>query len=118
MSENNSSQVNKIILKVKLDRNNVPEKLFFRAPQSNNQNTDKEVKAFFLSLFEPETSDTLKIDLWTKEMRTVEMHKFMYNTILSMGRSYAKAIMDADVVPMFDAFANSLLAHADEKKNA
>ncbi len=117
MADNKSQHVSEIILKVKLDDKNVPERLSFLAPQAEGNAVEQEVKAFFLSLFEPQTSDTLKIDLWTKEMRTVEMHKFMYNTIRSLGRSYAKATMDTQVIEMFDDFANKLLEHADKEEN-
>ncbi len=98
---------NQIIIDVELDNEKIPEKIFWAASQAEQAH---ETRAFFLSIFDPKAKDTLKIDLWTKEMSVQDMMVFMHNTLKAMGRSYAKAIGSGDVVTKFDDFANGLLA--------
>lgn len=101
------SNTNQIIIDVTLDADKIPHKILWTASAAQ---TASETRAFFLSLFDPETKDTLKIDLWTKEMSVGDMEIFMHNTLKSIGRSYAKAIGTPDVVHKFDTFADSLMA--------
>lgn len=100
------SNTNQIIIDVTLDSDKIPEKILWTASSAQSAN---ETRAFFLSLFDPQTKDTLKIDLWTKEMSVGDMEVFMHNTLKSIGRSYAKAVGATDVVEKFDAFADSLM---------
>ena len=100
------SNNNQIIIDVTLDENKIPDKILWTASKSDEAN---ETRAFFLSLFDPVHRDTLKIDLWTKEMSVPDMEIFVHNTLKSMGRSYAKAVGRPDVVGLFDGFADSLL---------
>lgn len=100
------SNSNNINIEVTLDEQKVPEQIKWSANQSQEpQKTD----AFFLSLFDPVQRDTLRIDLWTKDMSIPNMEIFMHNTLKSMGRSFAKAVGDAEVIAKFDQFADSLL---------
>ncbi len=107
------SNNNQIILDVTLDENKIPEKILWTATTAEDA---KDTPAFFLSLFDPERKDTLKIDLWTKEMSIGNMELFMFNTLKSMGRSYAKAVGQEDAVSKFDAFADELFIKKDESK--
>lgn len=100
------AQKNQIIIDVELDEQKIPERIFWAASQGGEAQL---TKAFFLSLFDPQRKDTLKIDLWTKDMNVNEMEVFMYNTLKAMGRSYAKAVNDAEAVAKFDALAESLI---------
>ncbi len=60
---------------------------------STDQEESKPVpcKGMLLSFFERETLDTLKIDLWTKDMQLAEMDKFMFQTLRAMTDSYQRA---------------------------
>ena len=100
------TKTNQIILDVTLDENQIPERIMWTATSADQA---EETRAFFLSLFDPTRKDTLKIDLWTKEMNIDDMRLFMYNTLKSMGRSYAKAIGHAQVIDQFDQFADELM---------
>jgi gliding motility-associated protein GldC len=71
-----------IVLRIKLDENNVPSKIVWDAP--DNEVQGKEAKAIMLSLWDPEEDNTLRIDLWTKEMVVDDMKKFIHQSILLM----------------------------------
>lgn len=71
-----------IILKIKLDENNVPSKISWDA--ADNDVFGKEAKALMLSLWDEEEENTMRIDLWTKDMMVDEMKKFIHQSILLM----------------------------------
>ena len=54
-------------------------------------------KAMLLSLFDRETLDTLKIDLWTKDMQVVEMDRFFFQTLRAMADTYKRATSNKDL---------------------
>ena len=68
-----SDKKSQIKINVQLDDNNIPEKLF---GSSDGGQDLSECKAAFLSFWDNKSKDTLRIDLWTKEMRTDEMKYF------------------------------------------
>jgi gliding motility-associated protein GldC len=74
-----------------LDENNVPTQISWKADDNPEGQESKECKAIMLALFDRETLDTLKIDLWIKEMQLVEMDRFFFQTLKGMSDTYAKA---------------------------
>ncbi len=79
MSSKNTSD---IILRVTLDANKVPEKIHWDA--TDNQVVGKEAKAMMLSVWDPSEDNTLRVDLWTKEMVVDDMKKFIHQSLLLM----------------------------------
>lgn len=49
------------------------------------------VKAMLLSVFDQDRRETLKIDLWTKDMQVIEMDRFMYQTLRGLADTYRTA---------------------------
>jgi gliding motility-associated protein GldC len=47
--------------------------------------------AFLLSIWDPKEKNTLKIDLWTKDMTVEEMKQFFHQTLLTMADTFEKA---------------------------
>ena len=83
---------NKITLGVTLDDGNMPEKLTWQAEDNpDGLKEPAESKAILLSIYDKETSDTLKIDLWTKKMTIEEMDHFFFQTLNAMSDTYEKA---------------------------
>ncbi|NNE56397.1 MAG: gliding motility protein GldC, partial [Flavobacteriales bacterium] len=64
-----------IIIKVGTDENNVPEKLAWKAEDSD---TEGNVKAMLLSVWDEKSKNSMRIDLWTKEMTVDEMKIFVH----------------------------------------
>ena len=71
-----------IKINIDLDSNNIPERLQWEASDGGQELS--ECKAAFLSFWDTKSKETLRIDLWTKEMRTDEMKHFFYQTLVSM----------------------------------
>ena len=91
-----------ITIKVKLDSNNIPEEICWSAPDGGMK--DQISKAILLSFWDSAKKETLKMDLWTKEMPIDEMKSFMLQTFVSMKNSISKATGDENLVNLVDDF--------------
>ena len=75
----NEKKISKIEIKVELDNNKVPEKIRWTASDGNINN--QETKALFYPFGIQKNKESLRIDLWTKDMPLDEM-KLFYQTLL------------------------------------
>ena len=82
-----------IKLVVSLDEKNVPEKIEWIAEDSLNENL-KETTSISLSLWDEEKKNTLRIDLWTKDMTTDNMKKFYIDCLGGLGQSILNSTGD------------------------
>ena len=101
----------KIIVNVSLDENNIPEKLQWEA--TDGAQDLSESKAAFLSFWDLKTKETLRIDLWTKDMESDEMKHFFHQILLSMSDTLERAIgeekMAGDLRDFCHHFSDKLL---------
>ena len=107
MSNSKTSEI-KII--VQLDENRIPEKLAWTA--QDGAVDQEEAKAIMLSVWDSKTQETLRIDLWTKDMHVDEMKLFFHQTLLAMSDTFQRATQDekmADTMKDFcDYFAEKM----------
>ena len=107
MSKNISS---KIEINVELDENRVPEKLNWTAQEGGIKN--EEAKALMLSVWDSTAKETLRIDLWTKDMPVDEMKLFFHQTLVEMSNTFQRATQDekmtATMKDFCDYFAEKL----------
>jgi gliding motility-associated protein GldC len=95
---------------IALDENRVPEKLSWTA-KDGGVNAE-EAKAIMLSIWDSKAQETLRIDLWTKDMPVDEMKLFFHQTLVAMSDTFHRATGDekmADTMKDFcDYFAEKL----------
>lgn len=95
---------------VELDENRVPEKLTWTAQDGGVDN--EEAKAMMVSLWDAKAQETLRIDLWTKEMPVDEMKVFFHQTLVAMSDTFERATNDekmaATMKDFCDYFAEKL----------
>jgi len=100
----------KIEFTIGLDENKVPEKLNWSAQDGNIKNA--ETKAVLISVWDPIKKDTLKVDLWTKDMPVDEMKQFFHQTLVSLTNTFETATQDekmgATMRDFCDYFAEKL----------
>ena len=77
-----------------------------RKVQIGDDIKNKEIKAFLLSMFDADTKDTLKIDLWTKDFQVMEMDRFFYQTFRAMCDTYQKATQNNELANAMRDFTN------------
>ena len=87
-----SNKVSHITLQVEVDENNIPEKLAWNAPDGGIQN--ETTKALFLAVWDHKNLESLRIDLWTKDMPVDQMKEFFHQTLVSMANTYERATND------------------------
>ena len=105
----------KIELNVELDENRVPEKIHWTAQDGGI--TNEEAKAMMLAVWDAKTQETLRIDLWTKEMPVDEMKVFFHQTLVAMSDTFYRATQDekmtATMRDFCDYFAEKLALKKD-----
>ena len=89
MSNTISSEIK---FNIELDDNRVPEKIKWTAPDGGI--SAEEAKAIMLSIWDSKTQETLRIDLWTKDMPVDEMKKFFHQTLVAMSDTFQRATND------------------------
>ena len=82
----------KIEFLVGLDENKVPEKLNWTAKEEGINN--QETKALMISVWDFKKKETLRMDLWTKDMPVDEMKQFFHETLVSMADTFERATND------------------------
>ncbi|HBK82971.1 MAG TPA: gliding motility protein GldC [Flavobacterium sp.] len=95
---------------VELDENKIPEKLNWSAQDGGIDL--EETKAIMLAVWDHKTKESLRIDLWTKDMPVDEMKQFFYQTLVAMANTYNRATADdkmtATMKDFCDYFAEKL----------
>lgn len=81
-----------IKITVGLDENNVPDKLLWTAQDGGIE--QEEAKALLLSVWDSKAKETLRIDLWTKDMPVDEMKQFFHQTLVAMADTFQRATAD------------------------
>jgi gliding motility-associated protein GldC len=104
----------KIELNVELDENRVPEKLNWSAQDGGVDN--EEAKAIMLSVWDSKAQETLKIDLWTKDMPVDEMKLFFHQTLVTMSDTFLRATQDEKMTATMKDFCDYFAEKLELKK--
>ncbi len=91
MDTSGIEKVSDITLRVGLNKERVPVKIHWWATDMHAPGEMDECKAMALALFDKNSRDTLRIDLWTNEMEVQEMDRFVYQILRSLSQSYLRA---------------------------
>lgn len=89
MKKLNTSDIN---IHIELDENRVPEHLSWTAKDGGVEN--EAAKAFLLSIWDSKAKESLRIDLWTKDMPVDEMKVFFHQTLVAMSDTFQRATGD------------------------
>jgi gliding motility-associated protein GldC len=86
-----------IKLTINLDDNNVPETIMWESTDAKTKEA-LPVKSIMLALWDNNYKNTLRIDLWTKDMPVDDMKRFFYETLQTMGDSFLRATGEKNIV--------------------
>ncbi len=82
-----------INIKVELDEQNIPSDIIWSA--TDLQGADEvSCRAMLLSMWDAKNKDTLKLDLWTRDMTMDEMKIFFHQTLVTMADTLQQSIND------------------------
>lgn len=82
-----------IKLIVELDDANIPEHITWESSDGESAEA-LAAKALFLALWDPHYKNSMRIDLWTKDMPLDEMKRFFYETLQTLGDTFLRAAGD------------------------
>lgn len=105
-----------IRVKVELDEENVPEKIFWMATDAPHLGVS-ETKAMSFSVWDQASKETLRIDLWGKEFTTDEMKYFALDNIGSMANTIRSATGDAHMAQEMEQLCERLAKYLAETRN-
>lgn len=107
MSNTHTSEIK---FQVELDENKIPEKLLWSAQDGGIE--AEEAKAIMLSIWDSKHKESMRIDLWTKDMPVDEMKIFFHQTLVAMSETFKRATNDekmaATMIDFCDYFAEKL----------
>ncbi|MDT0650450.1 gliding motility protein GldC [Autumnicola edwardsiae] len=101
MAQFKKSEIN---IEVITDENHVPEELYWTAEDGNVYK--EEAKALMLSVWDSSAQETLRIDLWTKDMPVDEMKKFFHQTLVAMSNTFNRATQDEKMTATMQDFCD------------
>jgi len=87
---------------VTLDDNKIPVKIDWSASDTK---TESSSKAVMIVLWDTKERNTLRIDLWTKDMLVDEMKQFYHQNLLSMADSFERATGELEAAKAIRNFA-------------
>jgi len=97
-----SEQTSEITFKIKMDENQIPEHIEWVASDSEEKGL---CDAAFLTIWDKKEKNTLRIDLWTKDMMVDDMQIFFHQMMLSMSDTYKRATGDEALSKEMKEFA-------------
>lgn len=103
-----------IKITVALDENRIPEKLTWSAQDGGVEH--EEAKAMLLSVWDSTMQETLRIDLWTKDMPVDEMKKFFHQTLVAMADTFQRATQDEKMADTMRDFCDYFAEKMELKK--
>lgn len=99
-----------IKLVVELDKDQIPEKISWDADQKDSPGLS-ETKSISLSLWDDENKNTMRIDLWTKDMPVDEMKRFYIDCLGGLAQSILNSTGDEFMNQEVNALCDRLVEH-------
>lgn len=103
-----------ISLRVGLDENKIPEEIRWSAEDGGV--TNEPTKAVLLSVWDHASQESLRIDLWTKDMPLDEMKVFFHQTLVAMADTFQRATDDAKMSDTMRDFCDYFAEKLELKK--
>ena len=100
----------KIEFTIELDEQNIPEKIHWDADDKPDEGVT-ETKAISIALWDQTQKNTMRIDLWTKEMPVDEMKRFYIDCIGGLAQSALTATGDEYLANEMNALCEKLVKH-------
>jgi len=110
--EKHSSEIK---INVTLDENKIPETLRWTAEDGGVDN--EAAKAVLLSVWDHKAKESLRIDLWTKDMPLDEMKVFFHQTLSAMTDTFERATNDAKMSATMRDFCDYFAEKLELKKS-
>lgn len=95
---------------IELDSNNIPDKIYWEATGKPDPGMS-ETKSISIALWDDKQKNTLRIDLWTKDMPVPEMKKFYIDCLGGLAQSMLTSTGDEVMANETNGLCERLVAH-------
>jgi len=86
-------KTSEISFKVTVDENHLPVNIEWEAKDAGEKSASKSV---MIALWDAKENNTMRIDLWTKDMSIDEMKKFYVQNVMTLTDTYIRATNDTE----------------------
>lgn len=100
---------------VELDQNNIPEKIFWEATDKPDPGLS-ETKSLSVAIWDHTQKNTLRIDLWTKDMPVEDMKRFHVECLGGIAQSILTSTQDEFMSNEVNALCERLVAYLKKQK--
>jgi gliding motility-associated protein GldC len=101
----------KIVFDVELDKDHVPEKISWSATDNPQGEVATETKAVSISLWDQTQKQSLRIDLWSKDMPVDEMKRFYIESLAGIGDSVKRSTGDEGMAQKIHELCEQLVEY-------
>lgn len=105
----------KIEFEIELDDQNIPEKMFWNATDKEDDGIDQ-TKSISISLWDHLNKNTMRIDLWTKDMSVDEQKRFYVDCIGGLAQSILTATGDEYMASEMEKLCENFIRHIQEEE--
>jgi len=99
---------------VELDKDNIPERIVWDADEKE-QPGPSETKSISLSLWDQENKNTMRIDLWSKDMPMDEMKRFYIDCLGGLAQSILNSTGDDYMSQEISSLCDKLVKHVQSE---
>jgi len=100
---------------IELDKDNVPEKIHWNADEKEDVGFT-ETKSVSISLWDDSNKNTLRMDLWTKDMPADEMKRFSIDCIGGLAQSLLSATGDEYMSNEMNNLCDTLVKYLEKQR--
>lgn len=101
---------------IELDQENIPERIYWDASDKDEEDVS-ESQAISVAIWDHMQKNTLRIDLWTKEMPVDEMKRFYIDCLGGMAQSLMNATGDEYMSYEIDALCEKLVKYVERESS-
>ncbi len=98
---------------IQLDSNNIPEKIEWDATEKPESGLS-ETKAISINLWDHQQKNTMRIDLWAKDMPVEDMKRFYIDCVGGLSQSVLSSTGDEFIANEMNALCERLARHLQE----
>lgn len=107
----------RIQFEVELDDQNIPENIYWQATDKEDDGLDQ-TKSISLSLWDHFNKNTMRIDLWTKDMPIDEQKRFYVDCIGGLAQSVLTATGDEFMAGEMNKLCEKFIEHVKKEEEA
>lgn len=105
-----------IKFRVELDKDNIPEKIYWDADEKEVPGYS-ETKSISLSLWDDNNKNTLRIDLWSKDMPLDEMKRFYIDCLGGISQTILNSTGDEFMAGEINDLCDKLVEHVKKEQS-